>query len=462
MANVLLSTIQPDFDDLRLQLQLLLDQYPSWRDRLVSSTGQMLLDFVAGVGAYDQFSIERALQETFLDTAVTDSAVYTIARQLGVRVKRRVSARTKAILTNPTPGLAYTRPAWSTFRINERTYFNPAPIVISAAQATAEADLYEGTESEEPFVGNGAAFQILIAGSPDFSAADQFVRLTVNGVEWTKTQRGLWRAGLNAPVFYEATTQDGQVEIKFGNGYYGQIPGANSDIRVKTYKTVGADANDFTVGLEVKCSSDPALKGVTGSSVYAGEEVDSLDDYRYLVPRLYAAGDRCVTRDDWKAVILTYPGVVDCAVVGERELGPGNVAFQNVVGIALITAPTVTRDAAWLAAFYTWLEDYQIFRVKILTVPEVQINQNLHFNLIINKRFSSAEAQNAVNNAARAFFAPKIGTIGKSFYLSDLYDAIMALDEVVHVTIATPAANIAVDYKSWINAANITYGTVAY
>lgn len=462
MATVLLSTIQPDFDQLRLELQTLLDSYPSWRDRLVSSTGQMLLDFVAGVGAYDQFSIERALQETFLDTAVTDSAVYTIARQLGVRIKRKVSAQTQADLLNPTPGLAYTLPAWSVFRIKERTFFNPTPIVIAAAEASARVTLYEGTEGSDNFTASGAAFQVYTAGPSDFSAADQFVRLFVDNVEWAKTTQGLWRAGLNAQVFYESTTQDGQIEIKFGNGWYGKIPGANSNIQVRYYKTVGSDANDFTTGLEVKCSTDVNLKGATVSSIYAGEEVDSLDDYRYLVPRLYASGNRAVTRDDWKAIILTYPGVVDTAVVGEHELAPGNVAFQNVVGISLIVAPTVTRDTAWMNAFFKWLEDYQIYRCKLLDVPAVQQNINVSLNLIINKRYSSAEAQNAVTNCIRSFFKPKIGTIGKNFYLSDLYDAIMALSEVVHVTITAPTTNILVDYKTWINADVITFGTIVY
>lgn len=460
--TIALSTVAPDFEDLRQQFQNLLQQYPSWKDRLLSSSGQMLLDFVAGTGAYDQLSIERAIQEAFFDTAVSDSAVYAGTRQLGVRIKRKVASQTTVSLVNPNPAAAYLLPAYSVFQILGKLFFNADPIAIPVSTNSVDVVLYEGYESTDIVQGTGQNFQVYQSGPNDFTACDQFVRVIVDNVEWTKTQKGLWKVATNAQVFYEATTSDGRVEIKFGNGTFGYVPAQASQIQIKTYITTGDKANNFAVGSAVKCLTDTTLQGLTTSATNSGEDINSLDDYRYLSPRVYAAGDRAVTRDDWIAVVTQYPGVIDAKIVGEAELGPSNPIYQNAVGIILLLQPGVVKSTDWLTTFQNWLLNYQMFGLKPIDIPSVNVAQDFAMDVIGNNRYTSNQITNAVTTAIQTFFQPQLGSLGKSFYLDSLYSALDKLDEVKHVTFSTPTKNVVVDYKTWVSARNINFNSITY
>jgi hypothetical protein len=462
--TIQLSNVKPDFDDLRSQLQALLDQYPSWRDRLVSSTGQVLLDFVAGVGAYDQASIERALEEAFTDTAVADSSIYVLARLLGVRVRRKTAAQAVVRLLKP-PGLvgSYFLPPYSNFRVDGKNFMNAAgPVVMSAAETYADVSLYECQEVSESFTADGSPFQVYEAGPADFSAADQFVRVFVDGIEWAKNGEGLWRLSLNESAYFESTLPDGRIEVRFGNSIYGRIPSNGSTVQVRHYVTTGTVANNFATGLECRGVSDTTLNGVTTSSIHSGEDVGNIEEYRYIVPRQAGAGGRAVTRDDCRSKVLEYPGVVDALVVGEAELGPGNPAYQNVIGFVIVVQPGVVKNSAWVNAFQLWFEQFQIFRCRLLDIPATAVAINPVLSLVIDPKFSTTQAQNAVTVAAAEFFQPKVGVAGKDFFLYDLGAVLKGLPEIKHVTITSPSANVPISYSQYAVLGTLTISSIVY
>src|SRR5438093_9888826 len=94
-----LSQTTPDFESLVIQLQLFLNSRATWADLLTSSTGQTLIEMMAAVGTFNQFAIEVAAREGFLDTAVRESSVYAITRMLGVRISRKNPAGCDVTLT---------------------------------------------------------------------------------------------------------------------------------------------------------------------------------------------------------------------------------------------------------------------------------------------------------------------------------------------------------------------------
>jgi hypothetical protein len=462
--TVQLSNVKPDFDDIRAQLQALLDQYPSWRDRLVSSTGQVLLDFVAGVGAYDQASIERALEESFNDTAVADSSIYTIARLLGVRVRRKVAAQALVRLVKPA-GLvgSYYLPPFSNFRLDGKNFMNAAgPVVMSPAEPWADVVLHECYEVNENFSADGSPFQVYEAGPSDFSAADQFVRVLVDGSEWSKNGDGLWRLTLNQSAYFESTLPDGRIEVRFGNGIYGRIPANGGTVSIRHYVTTGTVANNFATNLECRGVTDPTLVGATISSIHSGEDVGDIEEYRYVVPRQAGAGGRAVTRDDCRSKVLEYPGVIDAFVAGEKELGEGNPAFQNVIGFVIVTQPGVVKDSAWVTSFQLWFEQYQIFRCHLLDIPAIPVAINLTMALVIDPKYSSTQAQNSVTVAVTEFFRPKAGVIGKDFYLYDLGAVIKALPEIKHVTITVPTTDTVVSHEQYAVLGTLTISSIVY
>lgn len=100
-----LSTIKPDFDSIVTQLQQILSTKSAWKDKYTSSTGQALIEMIAAVGSLDQYAIESALQEGFLDTAKLDKSVVSATRSLGIRITRRQGATCTVNLERTTPEL---------------------------------------------------------------------------------------------------------------------------------------------------------------------------------------------------------------------------------------------------------------------------------------------------------------------------------------------------------------------
>jgi hypothetical protein len=292
------------------------------------------------------------------------------------------------------------------------------------------------------FSSDGNPFQSFTISTSDFQAANSDVRVLVASALWTEEPNGLWNAEVDEQVYYESTTQDGRIEILFGNSTYGKIPPLGSNnIEVKYYITRGAAANTSVTGVAVTSLYNTLIVGQTISAISEGLDKDSLNFYRYTTPRLYASGRRIVTRDDGKAMILTYPDVaiLDCNFVGERELGPGLVQYQNVAGVVLLTGSPM--NSAQRTAFLAWVDKFKMSALQILIITPVEISTNVDLNLVIDKNYTGSEVTTAVTAAISAFLTPQLGSLGKTVYLSDLYDFIMDVPGVVHCDILTPTNN---------------------
>jgi hypothetical protein len=454
-----LSTVRPDFADIRAQFQGFLSAYESWHDTLISSTGQMEIDFVAGMAAYNQFGIERAVQEVFLETAVGDSSVYSIARLLGVKVARRIPAQVTAQFTSAG---SLTIPPYTAFSVGPLSFYNRDAIILSGTDLVS-VTLYEGALVTESYNGTGNPFQIVTTATPDFQGANSDVRVSVDGVPWEETPYGLWNAPTDGLVFYESTTQDGRIEVLFGDSVYGaEPPAGTNNVVVRYYATRGALANSASSGVAVSNAFAPSIAGVTTTAITQGQNVQGLSFYRYTVPRLYASGRRIVTRDDGKAIILTYPGFVvqDVNFIGERELGPGQVQFQNTAGAVVLAASP--PSAAQVETFLAWLDTYKMSALNVLFINPIAVPADVHLDLIVDRNYLGASVMAEVTARLTAFFAPQIGTLGRAIWLSDLYKLVMETPGVVHCDVNQPSVNIFTNYKSYVTVNSITYDSVAY
>lgn len=89
-----LSTIEPDFHDIARQLKAMLISGNSrdakaWKDLLETAAGSQIADWFAAIGELDQYSIARAFEEMFTETASLDSSVYGNFLNNGSYLKRK-------------------------------------------------------------------------------------------------------------------------------------------------------------------------------------------------------------------------------------------------------------------------------------------------------------------------------------------------------------------------------------
>ena len=131
-APINLSAVQPDPRQITEQLQQQLSSRDSWKDTITAATGQMIIDFLANIGAFNQLGIERAVFETMLKTAVLDSSVIVGVRDLGVHVLRKIPAAVTVTLNNVTPLVPISIPAYTQFSINGNNFFNRSAITFNS------------------------------------------------------------------------------------------------------------------------------------------------------------------------------------------------------------------------------------------------------------------------------------------------------------------------------------------
>jgi hypothetical protein len=113
-----LSLVRPDFSSIRTQLEATLSNYSAWRDTLPTGTGRTLTDWIAAVGANDQYAIEHAFRESFR-TARLDSSIFAQALLLGVRLMRKRPCYARVSLQKVTTD-TITIPAYTQFSTTGR------------------------------------------------------------------------------------------------------------------------------------------------------------------------------------------------------------------------------------------------------------------------------------------------------------------------------------------------------
>jgi len=91
MANVI-SPKAMSFEEIRSQLIAYIESRPDqerWKDFMSSSAGTILVELLAGMGAFMSYHSIGARRESFIDTALLTSSIYNMSIMLGYNVNRK-------------------------------------------------------------------------------------------------------------------------------------------------------------------------------------------------------------------------------------------------------------------------------------------------------------------------------------------------------------------------------------
>lgn len=471
-----LTALDINFQDVIQALQSDQLTRADYKDVLVQSTGTYINEMIAGGIVNNQYAIERASQEGFLETAYLDSSIFAIARQLGVHISRKTPAHVDVSLTSITAG---TLPAFTQFTVGGAQFYNREQLVFGLA-STITVTLFQGTVNATSLISTGDKYLPLVLTdaaawkTSDLTSLDLLVKV---GADVYSFVPALWAASSSDKVYYENSTPDGLVELRFGNGVRGVIPPTGETIQVTYIETEGAAANQVSTTLsQVTNDLIPTIAGTTVDtgpyqswSTIGGADEDSAIDFKYLIPGLYRSNTRFVTRDDYAVNLLAYPGVVDAKVVGEAELGPSNPAYQTMVGIHILYSnglqildvmdtgvPNIVRDGILAFVNQGGMMMRHVLRplVNIPVTPSIEI--------LVDRAYDKTVIAAACLQALQELFTPKRGTIGKSLYISDIMRPLQKITGVVIVDVNYPTAKVTANYNEFITLAGAPTLVVDY
>jgi hypothetical protein len=423
--EVELSTLEPDYERIYLQLAQDLSNDLVWKDTILSSTGSILLRWIASGIALNQFSIERAFQETFIGTASSQNSILEAVRQLGIRPTRKIPASVSVTLTRTNNQGILTIPKRSNFNITSVAFFNRDPIVFLDGQTTVAATLNQGKILETSITSNGEPFQKYEIGDGDSLIANDDIEVKVNEVEWIRTTSGPWTLGDSANSFYETTSSKSNIEIMFGNGDFGNIPVSGAVIDVTYVKTLGKDANNSATNLQVTWVDMPSevyVTGVTSGIISGGGDAKSTEFYSVMGPHLRAANNRAVRRSDFRSkAVENYPEIKDALFRGQAELAPGRRSMMNVIGVTLLT------DTVWSQSkFDKWAEDfnerYAIYKCEFLRLDPSFITMDISATIYCRPDATLEDVRNKLSIILQEYFSFKINSLGYPVYKTDISD----------------------------------------
>ena len=345
-----------DFDNIKNSLKTYLAKQPEFEDYNFEASGlSNILDVLAYNTHYNALTANFALNESFLTTAQLRSSVVSHAATLGYVPRSRTASRAEVQLTMNLAGVigrpsSIVLPAGTTFTADadDVTYTFQTLEDYTAADngegfyqflnETGKSTilLFEGTQKQKTFlVGEVGERQLYVMQDDtiDTNTAAVYVYETPSSSSFISYTPITSATNVNSQSRYYQISEapNGYYELNFGDGIsFGASPSVGNKIIVTYLSCVGAAANNastFTPTAKVTVPSvgNYDLNCTTISSSGVGGARQSIESIRQNAPISFAAQQRLVTADDYRAVIQrNYPTVTDAIAWGGEDNLPAD------------------------------------------------------------------------------------------------------------------------------------------
>jgi hypothetical protein len=331
-----IARITPDFDGINQALFEVLRNKNTWEGDLTTQTGTTLIDMITTVGAHAQLKMLRYAQDFYPETSLSNRALYAHASKAGLRINRRSPASASVTLTSTLP---ITIPAYSQFSGNG-SWFNRESVFVEANTPTT-ITVHQGQVKTLTTIGGKGDFQVYVSPDADFVVSNDDVRVFANNDSIPVVKDAIYNYP-NTPAIQDVTLPTGAMMLVYGSGNTGYVPAASDTLVIQYVVTDGASYNGQNLaGSRVTLTSPQQLRvtGVFDSNPEGGSYQSDTLKYKVLAPAYFGTNGTAVTRDQYYAMALDYPGVTDVYMLAQREIDPSNFQLMNVIKIAVLPEP---------------------------------------------------------------------------------------------------------------------------
>jgi len=343
-----------DYDQILQNLVEFMKADPAFSDYDFTGSGLRLLSRVlAYVTFYNNYYLSSAVNEAFLDTAQLRSSVVSHARMLGYAshgVRSASYTTNVAVVVSNTSPSTITLPKNTQFVLqanSQYTFYNLDDAELTQNASTlayegANITLVEGRPAQYRFIvdTNDPSQRFIIPNAnADFSrmTVQVFDSITGNTSTLFTEASNLLLANSTSKIYLVNEAYDGYPELKFGNDVIGQALRNGNLVVVDYYVSRGTDGNNIRGPFRINDTAIAGLqRGVTATpdantvASLGGSDFEDIENIRYLAPLTYATQNRCVTAEDYKAVILQdYAESIGAITVFGGENGNPNDAAER-------------------------------------------------------------------------------------------------------------------------------------
>jgi len=308
MANPKINISSLDFDSIKTSLKGYLSTLPQFVGYDFEGAGvNTLLDVLSYNTLYYSFYSNMIANETFLDTAQLENNIVSLVKPLGYLVTGKSCSKTEIVAKSVATTnvlLAYTDYFLGSSSSGTTYRFYPIQDQTLTSGTTSSFTLYEANS-----VVDGLQVTVDIAQQKAFLGNTNIdlntLTVKVNGVAWNKFNNYQVDQGPDGQIYFLDRTSNG-FYIIFGkrtlNDYqttYGKNIAENDVVTVSYLIPSGTKANGISSITNNKVT-------VTSSSVSAsGTDAVDLNLIKFFAPKLFAANDRAVTKDDFYGLLFS-------------------------------------------------------------------------------------------------------------------------------------------------------------
>jgi len=341
MANSSFNLTSLDFDTLKSNLQTYLQSQTIFQDYdFTGSNMNVLLDILSYNTYLNSFYLNMVAAESFLDSAQLRDSVVSHAKELNYIPSSATSAEAVVNLTFNTTGItsgAFVIPKGTSFSgtnsngaFTFSTNTNLTAISSSNTFTFSNVSIFEGTYINESFIVDYTQpTQRFILSNATVDTGSIAVTVSENNgsnnIIYTEAS-SLFGLNSNSTIYFLQAAQNGQYEIVFGDGVFGDYP-LNTSVITVTYRitkgSAGSGVSTFylnqNLGTYNGGSAISTVTTVANSS--NGSDPETIESIRFRAPRSYQVQDRAVTTSDYKTLILdNFNDVEDVNVFGGETL----------------------------------------------------------------------------------------------------------------------------------------------
>ena len=342
-----------DFNTLRAQIKDYLRSNSNFSDfDFEGSNFSILIDTLAYNSYITAYNTNMAVNESFIDSATLRENVVSLARNIGYVPRSKKSAvatvsfnvdvssvdAQQVKLNAGLVALGAVQGGSYTFSIPEDITVTPNSNGIASFN---NISIYEGNYLTKTFVVDSSQTnQRFILPNANIDASSIRVEVLEQDSDGDTSlfqynlYTNIFDVNEKSRLFLVQEVDDEKYQIMFGDNVLGKKPKNGSIITVTYIVTDGEDGNgaaNFNFagrltylfgGADVDITSGISLLTTTQSSEN-GDSIESIDNIKYLAPRVYASQYRAVTPNDYKSLIpFLYPNIDSVSAYGGEELDP--------------------------------------------------------------------------------------------------------------------------------------------
>lgn len=297
-----------------------------------------IIDVLVRNSTYTSLQANMIANESFIESAQVRANVSSHAQKLSYLPRSCTAARAVVNLTvkpanlnqsnfsvSSDPGLTFFASyAGSTYTFTTKDSFSYALDPITNFFVCKNITIYQGQYLTSSIVYSGKPI-VIQNGNIDTNTLSVTVQTTAGAVEYTLAS-SLTDIGADQNVYFLREDSSGLYEISFGGNIVGNEPATNAIINIAYVNSVGSSGIANGASIFQAAGSIGGYSNVqvdTVQAAYSGSDRDTIDEIRFLAPKIYQAQNRAAAPTDYEAIVKqTFPFIRNVKSWGGEDNNP--------------------------------------------------------------------------------------------------------------------------------------------